>query len=399
MQPLKLHRPRVLLLSNLGARFEREVAMGIATYAREHTNWRLYSEREPDWEQERQNPPAGIISFAANPQIEEFALQHKITFVKIADPVPRPGICAVAVDERAVGTLAAEYFLSLGLKHFACVGHGNWPFLAERLGHFARAIEERGVGPVHQFVGRMYDPRERPHFERMVEALLLKLPRPCGLLAANDALGVEIIEICQNIGVRVPDDIAIVGVDDDELTCELGKIPLSSVVQPFMRIGYEAGRILDEHIKDATLPPEQLLLPPLKVHPRASSDLIALSDPDVVAALRLINFHLAEPINVAWIVSQLPVARRSLERKFRKLVGRTILEQIHRARLQRAKDLLAESDLSLDMVAQRSGFVNARWLSDCFRKELNTTPTRFRREFRLRGTPHPAAIPPEARGR
>jgi LacI family transcriptional regulator len=383
MQPIKLHRPRVLLMSNLSARFEREVALGIANYARQHTNWRVYSERDPDLEQVRQAPPAGIISFAADSRIEEFALSNRIVFVKIADPVPRPEICSVAVDERAIGTMAAEYFLSLGLKHFACVGHGNWPFLAVRLDNFVQVIEGRGLGPVHRFVGQMYDPRQRSRFERGVEALLLKLPRPCGLLAANDALGVELIEICQNIDVRVPDDVAIVGVDDDELTCELGKIPLSSIVQPFLRIGYEAGRVLDEHIKDPGCPPEQLLLAPLEVHPRASSDLIALGDVDVVAALRLINFHLAEPINVAWIVSQLPVARRSLERKFRKLVGRTILEQIHRARLQRAKDLLAESDLSLEMVAQRSGFVNARWLSDCFRKELKTTPTRFRREFRL----------------
>ena len=379
---MKLDRPSVILIAGLTARVDREVALGIATYARQHTDWSLSCQPDFTSADLHRARPTGIIRLGLDPAMNKVIHRAGIPLVLVAMPDYTAKSTFVVVDERQIGRMAAEYFVELGLKHFAYVGHGQWPFVAERRDYFAEALAARGFGPLLSHTGMFYDGRQRKRFMKNLETLLLRVPKPCGLLAANDALGVVIIETCSNLGLRVPDDIAVVGVDDDELACELSRIPLSSIVQPFLTIGYESARLLHQHMTNPKQPVTRLLLPPLKVRSRASSALIALDDADVVAALRLITSHLAESINVEWVVRQLPVARRSLERKFKKLVGRTILGQIHHVRLQKAKELLAESDLSLDTVAQRSGFANARWMADSFRRELRITPHRFRRQFR-----------------
>lgn len=381
----KTARPQVVLMCSLRSRFERETALGIATYARQHTDWQLHAEHNPQLTETdvKRVRPAGIMAMSNYQGIEEFADEHRIPFVLIGTPPHLDSTSAVSVDERGISRMAVDYLSDLGLKHFAYVGHAYWPFVIERRDHFIEAVEERDLGPPALYIGKMYDRRQRSRFMRNLEAFLLSLPRPCGILAANDALGTEVIEMCQNVGLRVPDDIAVLGVDDDELTCELSKIPLTSIIQPFLAIGYEGARLLHEQITRKRLGRKQMFLQPLRVRARASSDLIAIDDPDVAAALRLIHDNLAEPINVDWVVKKLSVARRSIERNFKKHVGRTILDQIHYVRFKRARELLAESDLSLETVARRSGFANARWMADSFRRELHTTPRELRRRFRI----------------
>jgi LacI family transcriptional regulator len=354
----------------------------VVTYVRQHIRWRVACKRQTHAAEIRDLNPSGIVSFSADNWILEFARAARIPLVLVCNARTTPNVSTVFVDERLVGQMAANYLTGLGLRHFACVGHGPWAFVPQRMNGFAEAVEARGLGPVHQLVGSLYDGRRRPRFKRELVAMLQKLPRPCGVLAANDALGVEIVAACRNIGLRVPDDIAVLGVDDDDVACELSEVPLSSIAQPLVAIGYESTRLLHQHLDDPHTKPTNITLPPMRVVPRASTDLIALDDADVVSALRLINHHFTEPLNVAWIVEQLPVARRSLERRFKRLVGRTILEQIHHVRLEKAKELLAESDLSLEVVAKRSGFVNARWMADSFRRDIKITPNRFRRRLR-----------------
>ncbi len=372
----------MVLLSELMSRFEREVSLGVATYARHHTNWQLHVEHDLNERQVLRWKPAGMLVMTSKQRVEHFASEHRIPLVVIASPPHLQTTLSVSVDEREVSRMAADYLIDLGLRNFAYVGHAHWPFVIERRDHFCSAIQERGYGPASVLVGQLYDRRRRARFERNLQAFVQSLPRPCGVLAANDAVGTEVIEICMNIGLRVPDDIAVLGVDDDELTCELSRIPLSSIVQPFLSIGYEGARLLDHQI--ARRPSaRQLFLPPVKVRARASSDLIAIDDAEVAAALRLIRERFVEPINVEWLVRELSVARRSLERKFKKYVGRTVMEHIRHVRFQRANELLAESDLSLDTVAARSGFSNARWLSDSYRRVLHTTPNTYRKTFRI----------------
>lgn len=379
---MTLSRTQVLLITQLETKFSREVLHGALTYTRQHTNWQLTCQLAVSAAQQRAMHFAGGLSLAGDPQVDQAFRKIGIPLIQVGNTADESQVSSVSVDERGIGTMAAEYLAGLGLKHFAYVGHGTWPFIRERLDGFTDALRRLGHDKMHHLIGQFYDRRRRQRFERNLGAMLQALPRPCGLLAANDVLGVEIVTTCRNLGLRVPDDVAVLGVDDDELACELSEVPLSSIAQPFSSIGYEAARLLHQHLQRPRKRPTQLRLPPLRVVARASSDLIAVDDADVVAALRLINHHLAEPINVTWLIRQLPVARRSLERRFKALIGRTLLDQIHLVRFQKAKELLAESDLGLEVVAQRSGFANSRWLADSFRRELGTTPIRFRRQYR-----------------
>jgi LacI family transcriptional regulator len=375
----------VLLISNLETRFNREMFHGIITYTRRHTDWRLTHWVESQWPKPAKLPFAGILATSPNPDIRQTAHNTGIPVVLMGNAVRDPRASFVAVDEDGIGALAAAHLAELGLRHFAYVGHGDWPFVQERCASLAKAAQAMGLGPVHTLIGSFYDRRRRARFERDLSMMLRNLPRPCGLLAADDALGVVIIASCRNLGLRVPEDIAVLGVDDDEMACELSEVPLSSVAQPLFAIGFEAARLLHQRMRQPDQPPFRLLLPPVRVVARASSDLIAVEDIDVATALRLIRDHFADPINVAWIIQRLPAARRSLERRFKSLVGRTLLQQIHHVRLHKACELLAESDLPIKTIAQRSGFSNARWLADSFRRELNLSPRQYRRQFRTDG--------------
>jgi LacI family transcriptional regulator len=379
---MNLVRSRVLVTTRYETRFSRETFRGIVAYIRRHTNWDMLCQVNVTAAEWRAIRPAGVIAIGEDSQTHRWARAAGIPLV-MDGPVSRDPRASLAdVDERGIGALAVDHFAGLGLKHLAYASHGSWRWAHTRQACFVRAARARDYGPVTVLMGPGDSPRQRLRFENDLKILLENLPRPCGLLAANDEAGVVIVRTCRSIGLRVPDDIAVLGVDNDELTCELSAVPLSSIVRPRFSIGYEVARALHEHLEDPTMAPTRLLLPPQRVVVRASTDLIAIDDEDVVAALRLIKAHFDQPINVDWIVQQLPVARRSLDRKFVKLVGRTVLHQIHHVRFQKAKELLAESDLSLELVARRSGFVNVSWLTHSFRRELDSTPMRFRRQFR-----------------
>lgn len=376
-----LSNPQILLMTALEARYSRDIFRGVIAYARQHTNWQVICQTGGS-DYRKHARYAGIISLSAASRVNRTARKQGVPFVRVAQHDVGEQVSWVSVDEAGVGAMAAQYLAGLGLRHFAFVGRDRWPFVPERMRHFAAAVAALGYGPAHQLVAAAYSRRRQPGTERRLVEFLKNLPRPCGLLAANDLIGVDVVSACRSNGLRVPDDIAVLGVDDDELPCELTDVTLSSIVQPFTGIGYEAARLLHQHMGQPGKPTVQMVLPPLRVVARASTDLVALGDPDVVAALRLINSNFSSPINVDWVVDQLPVGRRSLYRKFKSLVGRTVLEQIRHVRLQKARELLAESDLSFGMVARRSGFANARWMADSFRKQLGTTPSRFRKESR-----------------
>jgi LacI family transcriptional regulator len=193
---------------------------------------------------------------------------------------------------------------------------------------------------------------------------------------------VQVSEACQLADLRVPDDVAIVGVDDDDLLCELGRPSLSSVALPSEQIGAEAAALLERLLHGKPPPPGPILLPPREVVVRQSSDILAITDPDVAAAVRFIRNHGSRTIQVADVLEAVPVSRRGLEWWFRRIIRRGIWEEIRRVHLERGKTLLAGSELPMAEVARRAGFTDARQLSVVFRQETGLTPTAYRRQFR-----------------
>jgi LacI family transcriptional regulator len=200
-------------------------------------------------------------------------------------------------------------------------------------------------------------------------------------LAANDLWGNQLLEVCRQVGLRVPDDVAVLGVGNDELLCELARPELTSVALPGERIGMEAAAMLDGLLSRSPAPARSRLLRPQGVVTRHSTDVLSVDDPEVAAAVRFIrnNAHLS--ICVDDVLLEVPVCRRTLERRFRAVLKRGLGEEIRRVRVERASALLATTSASMVEIGQRSGFSDAKQFSAIFHNETGQTPTAYRRSM------------------
>jgi LacI family transcriptional regulator len=211
---------------------------------------------------------------------------------------------------------------------------------------------------------------------------LLAQPKPLAVLACNDSRARECAQICEDLSIHVPSEIAILGVDNDDLFCRLSHPPLSSVMVPWEKIGYRAAELLDRRIEGKSVPRGLSKIPPSGVVERQSTDVIAVADADLRAALHFIRTNSTRPITVEDVAEAVPLSRRDLEQRFRKLLKRSPLEEIRSAHLSRAKMLLATTDMTVDEVALASGFVSVNWFDKVFKQFLNSTPSAYRRQMR-----------------
>jgi LacI family transcriptional regulator len=205
-----------------------------------------------------------------------------------------------------------------------------------------------------------------------------------GILAAYDIRGQRVLDACRGAGLAIPDEVAVLGVDNDELLCELASPPLSSVMPNTLRTGYEAAALLDRMMRGEAVRPVAHLIPPVGVVARQSTDVLALEDRAVAQAVRFIREHACEGINVGDVLQGVTLSRRVLEQRFRRLLGRTPREEILQVRLARVKQLLTETDLTLYQVAERTGFEHVEYLSVVFKRETGRTPRQFRTAARGR---------------
>jgi LacI family transcriptional regulator len=203
-------------------------------------------------------------------------------------------------------------------------------------------------------------------------------------MACFDIVGRQVLEACRQIDAAVPDEVAVVGVDNDELLCELADPPLSSVFPDTQRTGYVAAELLDKLMSGHRVPPKGHFIEPLGVIVRESSDVLAIEDADVSQAVRFIRAHACEGINVHDVLTagHIPLSRRVLESRFKKLIGRTPHEEIDRVQLNRVKELLRETDLPLTEIARRAGYEHVEYLSVVFKKKVGTPPSQYRRVHR-----------------
>ncbi len=216
----------------------------------------------------------------------------------------------------------------------------------------------------------------------MVRRWAQSLSTPVAVLCCNDRLAYDFLRECQRAGVAVPDDLAVLGVDDDELVNTLVSPSLSSITLPTNRIGFEAAKLLQHLMDGGEAPPEPTLFPPVGVVTRQSTGITAVDDRDVAAAIMFIRDHVADALGVEDIAAAVGTSRRSLERRFRVALGRTVLGQMRQRRVERAKELLATTELAMPAIARASGFGDATRLGIVFRQLTGIPPTDFRRRVR-----------------
>jgi LacI family transcriptional regulator len=323
--------------------------------------------------------------------------QLGIPVVELFERTARSPFHRILPDDIATGELAARHFLERGYRHFAFFGLSSLSWARKRCDGFKAEIERafehrRENGLESEFTlastgpftfDEAVPPADRRHAVE-AGAWLRSLPKPLALFAANDLWGFELIQAARESGLNVPDDVAVLGVDNDELLCEVAHPPLSSIRIGGERMGRLAVSVLDDVLSGRRLATSIPPVPPVGVVSRQSTDCMAVTDPDVAIALRRIRQQAITGMSVKELLAGVSVNRRTLERRFLRALGHTLLEEIHRVRLNRAKELL-QGDLPIYEVAQRSGFSTPEYLATSFLRSAGETPTDYRRKYAVRG--------------
>jgi LacI family transcriptional regulator len=378
---------RIGLVFSHSLAYCRGVLRGIKRYAETAPHWSFLSV-SPDRHSLRtlhSLRPSAVIAHIFSEELARGLSRLGVAVVNVCGVLPEAPAPRIGVDDPQCGALAAEHLLERGLRHFGFIGHRDHGYSVRREAGFREAVERAAAG-----VRSYYEPGQRPFDpmgrlwaqDRAVQQWVRALPKPVGIFAPNDIWGVQLTEVCLRAGLHVPEDVAILGVDDDDLLCEFARPSLSSIALPTQRIGYEAAAELDRLLTGKHLRTRPLLLPPLGAIARRSTDILAVEDEDVVAALRFIRAHGHKPIRVSDLLQEVPASRRFLERRFRKVLGRSILEEIRGVHVERARQLLAQTDLPLYAVAARAGFTDGKQFSTVFRKIMAMTPSAFRGQCR-----------------
>lgn len=374
---------RVALLIDTTRAYGREVLRGAWHYIQEHGPWSIlfrptsFEQPLPEWVGSWDGD--GIITYIGSPQTAGLLKKSPACTVDLLGDLPS-GCPFVGADHRRIAEMAAEHLLERGLSNFAACGlrTGLRPGLDARAALFQKKIEEAGYPcAVFRPRGGGRAPLSWEKEQLQIELWMVALPKPVGIFACNDTRGREALFVCHQAGFHVPDEVAVLGAGNDELLCELSDERLSSIDVDPQRVGYRAAEVLDRMMAGHDVP-EETLIPPRYVVARQSTDLLAVNDVAVATALRFIRRHASNPISVNDVVAQVSVERRVLERRFRDVVGRSLKSEITRTRLQRAKELLAETNLSCEKIAQRCGFGSPSYFMDLFHRKVGMTAGAFR---------------------
>jgi LacI family transcriptional regulator len=381
MKPTKA----VALLIETSNSYARSLLQGIASYMHENELWSIYmTEVErgapaPSWLENWHGD--GVIARIENNSVATAIAKLNIPTVDVSVARPLPEVPYVEIDEEAVGRMAFTHLRERGFEQFAVCGVPRFRWSQLRQAAFVQQVTQAGF-PCHCYEPSVESQQHVESIEQEREQLaqwLLSLPHSIGLLAVYDLKAQQILDVCRSFDIRVPEQIAVLGVDNDDVLCDLCTPPLSSIVPAGKRIGREAARILDRLMRGEA--PENMctLVEPIGTVTRQSTDILAIEDKDIAAAVRFIRDHYCDGINVNDVVQAVSVARRSLESRFHECVGRTLHQEITRRRIDRVCSLLKETDLTLAQIAKKSGYQNEEYMSVAFRRAMNVPPGRYRK--------------------
>jgi LacI family transcriptional regulator len=396
----------VALLIESSRAYGRGLLLGVAKYIREHGPWSIFLQERglgdlsPGWLEDWEGD--GIIARVETRPMADAIQRLRLPAIDVRYLLDDLKLPSVRTDDVATARLGAEHVLERGFRHFAFCGFDGADYSDIRRDIFAERIGQAG------FRCHIFEDPQRPlkattleyeehglMYEDLVARWLKDLPKPIGLMACNDIRGQQVLNACRAIGVAVPDDVAVIGVDNDEVLCELADPPLSSVVPNTERIGYEAAALLDEMMGGKKPPRQPIFIEPVGIVTRRSTEVLAIEDRHIAAAMRFIREHACEGIDVGDVVRAVPLSRSTLERRFARALGRSPKEEILRVRLSRAKQLLAQTDFSLALVAEKVGLEHAEYLSVIFKKKIGLTPGQFRVDARVASTAD--KLPPNTR--
>lgn len=380
----KKYRVAFALELSFGFNRHHDLFAGAHTYA-EEAGWECFIHPSPDRLINRGAHAQGFdgIVCRATPSIAAAAQQAGLPLVNVWMNSPVEGLPCVFPDSYKSGQMAAEHLLNRGFRNFAYLGHKRDVDSRRQCAGFSDTIKAQRLScSVHRFLDEDLE-GTAPGWERFVSELedwVDSWTTPIGVHVVQDLTCRYLLDVCQRKGLHVSQDVAIVGTGNESIFCNAPLPSLTSIDTGFSRVGYRAAGLLHE-LMDGGEPPEQpILISPAELIPRQSTDVFATSDPMVSRALRFISENSHERIEVKEVVAAVATNRRSLERRFRQSIGKSIAEEITRLRLERAKRRIVETDAPMKDIAIEAGFRNADHLYKVFSRVEGMTPSQFREE-------------------
>lgn len=382
--------PQVAVLIETSREYARGLLRGVARYHHQHGPWSIYFEPHglnappPKWLRSWKGD--GILVRIDDQRMAQAISETTIPAVDVRGAFPALGLPFIGIDNRPVTQLAYDHLKACGLKNFAFCGtpRGLNPNQDWRCDLFVELARNDGrecpvfLPPVCDGGHRNWDQNQQH-----IVAWLRHLPKPVGIMSCNDDRGREVLDACRRANLRVPDEVAVIGVDNDPHLCNLCTPPLSSVDVNPDRIGYEAAKLLHALMRGERAPEQpQLLGPPRGIAARQSTDTLYVDDVDVAEAIRFVRNHAIDGISVKDVVHHSRRSQSTLERRVKKALGRTIQGELTRVRISRAKSLLYDTELTIADIAAQSGFREAKYFSEVFRQHEGMTATDFRRNCR-----------------
>jgi LacI family transcriptional regulator len=391
-KPVLKHRSVLMVLGV----YNVEIHRAISRYAAEHA-WHLNADMA--------SVPVVPVGWSGDGVIA--GLGHWTAPVRFVEAVRKKGIPVVDLyggayeevllprvlgDYRAIGRLAAEHFLERGWRNFGWFSRGRHRMANLRYQGYAEVLKERGH--VVKILGRsLHADFQHNRWQRANERLaaeLIAATKPLAVFTQNDLGAAAVIEACETAGCRIPDEVAVLGVDDNELIVNSVRIPISSVQHDLPRVGYEGAALLDRLMQGKAAPRVPILIPPRGISVRASTDTFAVNHPALRRALQFMKENLHISLGVERIVEASGQSRRALEHVFQKELRQSIHEKLMHLRIRHVKDLLCYTDLSIEHIAAQSGFSHGPHLHRVFRKECNVSPRTYRVEHRSSTNASPA---------
>jgi len=379
---------RVALLIETSRTYGRELLHGVRRYVTEHGPWSIFAEirdlesKPPTWL--RTWDGDGILTRTVSQTMIDAVQAVGVPTIELRSTKLLHKFPFVGINNTDLGKMCAEYLLERGYQHFGVYELTTEHFFIERSRSFASFINKSGF-VCHAF--RQSSNREKPMVwekqQRLLVDWLMQLPKPIAILACTDQLGFWLLDACARAEIAVPEQVAVLGVENDETLCSMSNPPLSSARLGGERVGYEAAALLDRWMDGGRAPKKKTLLSPIGIETRRSTDIVAVADPLLGQALKLVRDQACEGLRVDDLLHEIPLSRSSLERGFRDLLGRSPNMEIHRVKLQRVRELLAMTDLTLDEIAARTAFAHKHYLASCFRKAFDITPGEFRKQSRV----------------
>ena len=384
-------RYRITLLFNANKAYDRQVVEGVGEYLQaSQCDWDIFIEEDfrcridniKDWLGD------GVIADFDDREIEALLNNLEVPIVGVGGSYHReedyPPVSYIATDNHALVESAFLHLKEKGINRFAFYGlptSSDKRWAQEREYSFRQLVaKEQYQGVVYQ--GMETTPDNWQYAQNRLADWVQTLPPQTGIIAVTDARARHLLQVCEHLDIAVPEKISVIGIDNEELTRYLSRVALSSVAQGTRQMGYRAAKMLHQLLSSGKPSvPQRVLVPPIKVVERRSTDFRSLSDPSVIQAMHFIRHHACEGIKVEQVLDAVGMSRSNLEKRFKDETGQTIHAVIHEEKLDRARNLLVATSLSINEISQMCGYPSLQYFYSVFKKGYSMTPKDYRDRF------------------